>query len=415
MGLYSDLVRRGIAQCSTDEMDEILQREPITLYLGCDPTADSLHLGHMVPIVALSRFQAAGHKAVILVGGGTAMIGDPSGKSEERVLLTTEQVAANAAAIKLQLQRFLTFDGPNPAIMVDNYDWIGSLTVVTWLREVGKYLRANDMLTKDSVKRRIEGEQGISFTEFSYGTLQAYDFLHLYDAHHCTLQIGGSDQFGNISLGFELIRKARGAHVHGLTFPLMMTSDGRKFGKTAEGALWLDPNRTSPFELSQYFIQANDQDVETWLRLLTFLPNDEIDAICAEHRVDPGKRVAQRALAHTVTAMIHGEEAAAAAEETARQLFSSPDAAAAVLDNAPTSEISRALLEAGCPASQVLRDAGIVSSLGEARRLVAAGGVSVNGARVQDAEASITVADITPADTIVIRKGKKYYHILKVV
>src|SRR5262249_21667922 len=278
--VFDTLEERGfVAQCSDEGLRDHLASNRITVYCGFDPSAPSLHLGNLVPIMGLAHFQRAGHRVLEVVGGATGMIGDPSGKSEERNLLTAEQIAQNVASMRRQMERFLDFSGPNPAVIVNNHDWIGPMSFIDWLRDVGKYFTVNYMTAKESVKRRLESEQGISYTEFSYMTLQAYDFLHLFDHFGCTLQVGGSDQWGNITAGMDLIRKLRQGTAYALTFPLVTTAAGEKFGKSAGNAMWLDPAPTSPWDFYQYLVRQEDRDVIRFLNLFTFLPKDQIDAL----------------------------------------------------------------------------------------------------------------------------------------
>ncbi len=312
MKLLDQLEQRGMIDDVTDRaaLDERLAKPGASIYVGFDPTADSLHVGHMLPALMLARFQRAGHRPIIVVGGATGMIGDPSGRSAERQLLTVETIRANAVAVGKQLARFVSFEGSNAAIMVDNADWTRAVSYLDWLRTIGKHFTINYMMAKESVRRRLEDrEQGISYTEFSYMLLQANDFLHLFDAHGCEIQAGGSDQWGNITAGIELIRKARGAQAFGITFPLLATSSGEKFGKSAGNAVWLDPARTSPYQFYQYWIRTEDADVEKLLRLFTFLEMDEIASLMSAHAESPEKRIPQIALANEMTRMVHGDDA----------------------------------------------------------------------------------------------------------
>src|SRR5579862_4186409 len=295
--VYDTLEQRGLVAQSTDpELGELLGRERLTIYVGFDPTASSLHLGNLVPIMSLAHFQRAGHKVIALVGGATAMVGDPSGRSDERNLLTIEQVKQNALGVREQLSRFLDFDGPNAAVMVDNYDWTAPMSFIDWLRDVGKYFTVNYMVAKESVKSRMQAEAGISFTEFSYMTMQAFDFLHLHDHYGCRLQGGGSDQWGNITAGIDLIRRLRQQQAYGLTFPLITTASGAKFGKSAGNALWLDGGRTSPWEFYQYLVRQDDRDVARFLRIYTFLPDAELAELDEQIAAHPEQRAAQKAL-----------------------------------------------------------------------------------------------------------------------
>ena len=308
MNLFDELKLRGLVHDHTDqaEMMSALRKGGLSLYCGFDPTADSLHIGNLVPITGLMRFQRAGHRPIALIGGGTGMIGDPSGKSEERNLLSTEILEHNLKGIRAQFERFLDFDaGSNSARMVNNAEWLNEVRLIDFFRDVGKHFSIGYMMAKESVKSRI-AEAGISYTEFSYMALQAYDFLHLFEKENCTLQIGGSDQWGNITAGIELIRRVHGKPAWGMTFPLITTSDGRKFGKTEEGNIWLDPRRTSPYRFSQYWIQTDDRDVGRFLRYFTFLPIEEIEEIEKEHLKSPEKRAGQRRLSQELTTLVHG-------------------------------------------------------------------------------------------------------------
>lgn len=427
-GVYETLEERGmIAQCSDPKMPARLAAEKVTLYVGFDPTADSLHLGHMVPIMALAHFQRAGHRVIALVGGATGMIGDPSGRSDERNLLDLDAIRHNVECLKTQLGRFLDYEGENAALMLNNYDWISKMSFIDWLRDVGKNFSIGYMLGKESVRRRIGGggdgqgsDEGISFTEFSYMTMQAYDYLHLFDAHGCTLQAGGSDQWGNITAGMDLIRKTRGKHVGGLTLPLVTTASGEKFGKSAGNAVWLDPARTSPYQFYQYWINADDRDVEGYLKFFTFLGVDEIDSICADHAADPGKRVAQHLLAEEVTRSVHGEEELAKAIKASAALFSGDIAGLSAADleqvfaEAPSYEVARGEFGEQMAVVDLMAQTGICKSRGEARRLVKGGGVYLNGERVADAGDAARAEQLIDGTTLVIRVGKKKYHLVRV-
>jgi tyrosyl-tRNA synthetase len=418
--VFNTLEQRGfVAQSSDPGLPDLLAKQKLTVYAGFDPTADSLHLGHVVPIMALAHFQRAGHRALLIVGGATGMIGDPSGKSEERNLLTAEQIAHNVRAVRQQMEHFLDFAGPNAAKVLDNYDWIGRMSFIDWLREVGKHFSLGAMLAKESVKRRLEGEQGISYTEFSYMTLQAYDFLHLFDAEHCTLQIGGTDQWGNITAGIDLIRRQRQAPAYGLTLPLITTSAGEKFGKTAGNAVWLDPARTSVWDFYQYLVRQEDRDVVRFLKLYTFLPLEQIADLERAVRERPEKREAQKALAFEVTKLVHGEAAAREIVHAADVVYHSEikgisDATlAAVFASVPSTVLGRAELEAGIDLPTALARTGLASSKGEARRLLQSGGVYVNNVR-QGPDARLGLHSLASESFIVLRSGKKNYHLVRV-
>jgi tyrosyl-tRNA synthetase len=412
------LQERGfVAQISDDALGDLLGRAPATVYAGFDPTADSLHLGHVVPIMALAHFQRAGHRVIMLVGGATGMVGDPSGRSEERNLLTREQVALNVAAVRKQLQCFLDFDGPNAATILDNFDWIGPMSFLDWLRDVGKHFTVAAMLSKESVQRRLEG--GISYTEFSYMTLQAYDFLHLFAHHNCTLQVGGSDQWGNITAGIDLIRRVRQGQAYGLTFHLVTTSSGEKFGKTAGNALWLDAGKTSPWDFYQYLIRQEDRDVIRFINLYTFLPADRVAELEQAVRDRPQQREAQKALAFEVTRLVHGEETAREMAHAAEVVYHSEikgisDATlAAVFSTVPSTTISGGELDAGLPLLDVLVRTALVPSRNEARRQLQGKAIYVNNVQ-QEPEAKLGRHSLASQSFIVLRRGKKDYHLLKV-
>ncbi len=435
--LYESLHARGfIAQLSHPELatrlaggmeDAVRGPEggaaggaPVTLYAGFDPSADSLHLGHLVPIMAMAHFQRAGHRVLAVVGGATGMIGDPSGRSDERNLLTAEQVQANTAALKDQLARFLHFKGDNAAVMLDNADWIGPMTVIDWLRDVGKYLTVNYMLAKDSVRSRIGAEQGISYTEFSYMTLQAYDFLHLYRSHGCALQVGGSDQWGNITAGIDMVRKAEGAEVMGMTCPLITTAGGQKFGKSAGNAVWLDAARTSPYQFYQYFVRTEDADVERFLKLFTFLELEDIEQLCRDHAQAPHRRQAQKRLAAEVTRLAHGEEGLARAEAATAALFGGDLAALGekelmeIFADVPSATIDPACIDSGLPLPDLLTAAGACKSKAEARRMTTQGAISLNNRRITDPTTTITRDHLEGRSILIIRTGKKAYRLLRI-
>ena len=411
--VFDTLKERGlVADCTAREVPELLSRERLVIYCGFDPTADSLHLGHLVPIMALSHLQRAGHKVLLVIGGATGMIGDPSGRSSERNLLTPEEVRRNAEAIKVQMARLLDFGGPNPAKLLNNYDWIGPMTFIEWLRDVGKHFSLASMLAKESVRLRLESETGISFTEFSYMTLQAYDFLHLYDAEGCTLQVGGNDQWGNITAGIDLIRKVRGGQAYGLTFPLVTTASGEKFGKSAGNAIWLDQRRTTPWDFYQYLVRQDDRDVIRLLKLYTFLPLDEIAELEQRMARDPERREAQRALAFEVTRMIHTEATAQEVARAAEVIYYSEikdlsdDLLMSVFSDVPRVEVTLAELEAGIDILDLLIRAGLASSRGEARRLIRGGGVYMNNVRLES-EGRVTEVNLASPSFIVLRAGKR--------
>ncbi len=423
MPLLDDLKARGFVEAVThDTLGEKLEAAPITLYSGYDPTADSLHLGHLVPIMLMAHFQRAGHTAIALVGGATGMVGDPSGRSEERNLITLEEVQHNVDGIKSQLARFLDFDGENPALLLNNHDWIGPMSFIDYLRDVGKFFSVGAMIAKDSVKKRMAGDSGISFTEFSYQTMQAYDFLHLFREHGCTLQCGGNDQWGNITAGTELIRKATGekSQAYGLTVPLMTTSSGQKFGKSAGNAVWLDLARTSGYQFYQYWVRAEDADVDKFLRFFTFLSLSDITAIMAEHNDAPHLRLAQKRLAEEATRMVHGQDILDRAIAASAALFGGNldgldektllDAFAEV----PAGELPAALFEGeGSPLIDVVEQSGLVKSRGDAKRALKENSVYVNNEK--PADGNLTSADLLHGSLLVLRRGKKNYMLVKVV
>ena len=416
------LNQRGFIEQVTDpELDNILARRTVTLYCGFDPTAASLHCGNLVPIMGLAHLQRGGHRPLIIVGGATGMVGDPSGKSEERSLLTPEQVEINSAGIAKQLAHFLSFEGDNAARMLNNADWIGKFGYLEWLREVGKHFSVNVMLAKDSVRSRLEDrEHGMSYTEFSYMLLQAYDFLHLFREHDCVLQVGGSDQWGNITAGIDLIRRVEQGQAYGITFPLLATAGGEKFGKTAAGAVWLDAQRTSVWDFYQYWVRTDDRDVIGYLRRFTFLPLEQIGELERRLAEQPEERDAQRALAREVTAIVHGVEQAEAMERGARMLYGqeikdlTDEQVGSLLADAPRHQIPRRRLAAGIPIVDMLAEANVVPSRSEARRRLQGGGIYVNNVGVDD-DYVVNEASLASPSCIVLRSGKKNYRLIQVV
>jgi tyrosyl-tRNA synthetase len=418
--LYEDLVWRGMVSEATEGVRDALAAGPVTAYIGFDPTADSLHVGSLLTVMGLARLQRFGHSPIAIVGGGTGMIGDPSGKSQERTLLSTEQIAANVAGIRRQLERFLDFDrAGNPARIVNNADWLAAFSLLDFLRDTGKYFTVNYMLQKESVNRRLESEEGISYTEFSYLLLQARDFLELFDRYGCTLQMGGSDQWGNITAGTELVRRLRSTRVHGLVWPLMTTASGTKFGKTEAGTVWLDAARTSPFRFHQFWLNTDDRDVVSYLKLFTFMPREDVEALAAATGAHPERREAQRALAGAVTTLVHGEDQLQRAERAAQVLFGDDIRTAAVDDvlmvfeDAPSTELS--LPAEGMPIAEMLATVKLAPSRSEAMRLLKSGGVYVNNVRAADEKARLTAADAIGGRLFVLRKGRKDHHIVKLV
>lgn len=411
--------RKMIAQVSDQGLEHLLEEKRFTIYAGFDPTARSLHLGHLLPIMGLAHFQRAGHRVIMLVGGATGMVGDPSGRSKERNLLTQSQVEENVASVRAQLSRFLAFDGPNPAILTNNNDWIGKMSFIDWLRDVGKYFKLSQMLAKDSVRKRMESEEGISYTEFSYMTMQAYDFLHLFQTHDCRLQAGGNDQWGNITAGIDLIHKVRGESAYGLTFPLITTATGEKFGKSAGNSVWLDPELTSPYQLYQYWIRTDDRDVGMYLKYFTFMPVSEIDALCAGHAKAPEKRAAQKLLADEFTRRVHGETGLARARKATDVLFGAEiqgwtDAELLeIFNDVPSVRVSRAILDQDALLVDVLAAAGLFTSKSEARRLMQNNGFYLNNLRVDAVDTRLTRASLASESLAVIRKGRKNYHVVR--
>jgi tyrosyl-tRNA synthetase len=408
--LLEELKWRELLFQHTEQAGTALDRGPVTGYAGFDPTAPSLHVGSLVPVMGLVHLQRAGHRPIALVGGGTGLIGDPSGKASERPLSDASVVAANAAGIRSQLERFLDFGGPSGARMVDNAEWLTQLGAIDFMRDVGKHFTVNYMLQKESVKGRMDA--GISFTEFSYMLLQAYDFLELHRRYGVTLQVGGSDQWGNITAGIELIRRTVAQEAHGITFPLVATAAGTKFGKTESGAVWLDAKLTSPYKFYQFWINADDRDVGRYLRFFTLLPREEVEALDAASKERPEKREAQRALARDVTARVHGAEAVRAAEEVSGLLFGGGDpsslsiaALEALREEIPFFSGS-SLSEPQAVIDAVTSETGLFKSRGDAKRMVQQGGVYLNGVRVDSGLASLTPLH---GKYVLVRKGGKSY------
>ena len=409
--------------------EEHLRKEMTTAYLGIDPTADSLHIGHLCGIMMLRHFQRCGHKPIALLGGATGMIGDPSGKSAERNLLDEETLRHNQECIRRQLSRFLDFesDKPNRAELVNNYDWTKDVTFLDFAREIGKHITVNYMMAKDSVQKRLNGEarDGLSFTEFTYQLLQGFDFLHLYQDKDCRLQLGGSDQWGNITTGAELIRRKLGGEVYALTCPLITKPDGGKFGKTESGNVWLSAEYTSPYKFYQFWLNVSDLEAEKYLKIFTFLSKEEIEALAAEHAKGPGLRPLQKRLAEEVTVMVHGREAYEAAVEASRILFSKEAAEALhkldektlldVFEGVPGAKVERAKIEAGIPVLDFLAvETDVFPSKGEARKMIQGGGVSVNKAKYTDPAGVIGKEHLLADKYILVQRGKKNYHLIVV-
>lgn len=427
MDFIEELTWRGMVHTMMPGTDEQLKKEMTTAYLGIDPTADSLHIGHLCGVMMLRHFQRCGHKPLALIGGATGMIGDPSGKSAERNLLDEATLRHNQEAIKKQLSKFLDFDSdaPNRAEMVNNYDWTKDVTFLDFAREIGKHITVNYMMAKDSVQKRLNGEarDGLSFTEFTYQLLQGFDYLTLYKERGCRLQLGGSDQWGNITTGAELIRRKLGGEAYALTCPLITKADGGKFGKTESGNVWLDPERTSPYKFYQFWLNVSDADAEKYLKIFTFLTKEEIEALVAEHEANPGARPMQKRLAKELTVMVHSEKDYEAAVAASEILFSNKAAEALrrldertlldVFDGVPTFPVSKAELEAGVPVLDLLAvKTGVFPSKGEARKMIQGGGLSVNKEKFTDPAGTIGLADLLGGKYIHIQKGKKNHYLL---
>lgn len=429
MDFIKELTWRGMIHNVMPGTEEQLKKEMTTAYLGIDPTADSLHIGHLCGVMMLRHFQRCGHKPLALIGGATGMIGDPSGKSAERNLLDEKTLRHNQEAIKKQLSRFLDFDSdaPNKAEMVNNYDWTKDITFLDFAREIGKHITVNYMMAKDSVQKRLNGEarDGLSFTEFTYQLLQGFDFLHLYETKNCRLQLGGSDQWGNITTGSELIRRKLGGEVFALTCPLITKADGGKFGKTESGNVWLDPRYTSPYKFYQFWLNVSDTDAEKYLKIFTFLTQEEIAALVEEHAKDPGARPLQKRLAKEVTVMVHGQEAYDAAVEASQILFSNKAGEALahldektlldVFDGVPFAKVSREKINAGVPLLDLLAvETSVFPSKGEARKMTQQGGVAINKNKVTDPNTVIDATYLLNDKYILAQKGKKNYTLIEV-
>jgi tyrosyl-tRNA synthetase len=419
MDLYGELEWRGLVYDATEGLREVLAREQVTAYIGFDPTAASLHVGTLVPILALARMQRFGHTPIACVGGGTGLIGDPSGKSAERTLMTTEQVEANVDAIRMQLSRFIDFDAKTTAARcVNNAEWLTKISAIELMRDVGKHFTVNYMLAKESVKRRLESEEGISYTEFSYLLLQSYDFVMFFDKFGCTLQMGGSDQWGNITAGIDLVRKLRGAKVHGLVLPLVTTASGTKFGKTEAGTVWLDPKLTKPFEFYQFWLNADDRDAAKYLKLFTFLPQDRIRELEESVARAPEKREAQRELAREVTRLVHGDAAVREAEAATEKLFGGDVSTMSVSEllqvfpNVPSSDA--AYVAEGWPVVELLSSSGVTASKSEATRLIRGGGIYINNRRITDEKERVSPEHAIEGQLFVVRKGKKDNFLIRI-
>ncbi len=422
-----ELKWRGMIHTMMPGTEEQLRKEMTTAYLGIDPTADSLHIGHLCGVMILRHFQRCGHKPLALIGGATGMIGDPSGKSQERNLLDDKTLRHNQEAIKQQLKKFLDFDSdaPNRAELVNNYDWMKDVTFLEFAREIGKHITVNYMMAKDSVQKRLNGEarDGLSFTEFTYQLLQGFDFLHLFEEKNCKLQLGGSDQWGNITTGAELVRRKLGKEVFALTCPLITKADGGKFGKTESGNIWLDPRYTSPYKFYQFWLNVSDADAEKYLKIFTFLTKEEIEELAAEHAQNPGARPLQKRLAKELTVMVHSEKDYEAAVEASQILFSNSAAEALhqldertlldIFEGVPRFTISRAELEAGIPLLDLLAvKTAVFPSKGEARKMVQGGGVSIDKEKVTDPAAVIGADALLGGKYIHVQRGKKNHFLI---
>ena len=428
MNFVKELEWRGMIHQMMPGTEELLEKEKnVSAYLGIDPTADSLHIGHLCGVMMLRHYQRCGGKPYALIGGATGMIGDPSGKSQERNLLDEETLAHNVKCIKAQLSKFLDFDSdaPNRAELVNNYDWMKNFTFLAFARDVGKHITVNYMMAKESVQKRLNGEarDGLSFTEFTYQLLQAYDFYYLCEHHNCRLQLGGADQWGNITTGSELIRRMSGKECFALTCPLVTKSDGRKFGKTEKGNVWLDRRLTSPYQFYQFWLNVADDEAERYIKIFTSLEKEEIDSLIEEHRQDPGRRVLQKRLAQEVTVMVHSQEDYEIAVEASNILFGKATKEALlkldeqtlldVFDGVPHVEVDKSLFENGVKAIELTTDAAAVfASKGEMRKLTQGGGVSINKEKLADANAVLTSADLLDGKYLLVQQGKKKYFLL---
>ena len=422
--LLDDLTWRGlIHQCTDREsLAKLLSEEPQTVYIGFDPTASSLHVGSLMQLMMLRRFQKAGHRPIALVGGATGMIGDPSGKSEERNLLSADQLDKNVQGIEDQMRMLLDFDGDQSALLLNNFHWMKDYTYLEFLRDVGKNFPVGAMMGKESVRSRLDSEAGLSYTEFSYMLLQAYDFVYLAKHHGCRIQAGGSDQWGNVTAGIDLGRRMLGESLIGITAPLLTTSDGKKMGKTEKGAVWLDPQRTSPYEFYQYWRNIEDNDVMRCIAFLTEIDRPEYDSLAEITQTDPGKRTAQNRLAQWMTTLIHGEDGLATAKRASEILFggeigtATDETLGAIFADVPSSEVSREKLRGdGYWIVEALQTAGLVKSGGEARRAIKEGGVYVNNLRETDEKMQLTVENLASETVMVLRRGKKKYALLRFV
>lgn len=426
MSVIANLRKRGLVHDVSHEaeLDQLFARESVTYYCGFDPTADSLHVGSMLPLITMKRLQDAGHKPIVILGSATGMIGDPSGKSQERNLLNDEQLDANLRGMEKQFQLFLKADGKNGFKILKNHEWTNNVTYIDFLRDIGKHFTVNMMIAKDSVKSRLENrEQGISYTEFSYMLLQAFDFWHLYEKHGCRLQVGGSDQWGNITAGTELIRRKTATpdkQAYAMTFPLLTTSSGQKFGKTAEGAVWLDAKRTSPYKFFQYWLNSMDADVGNYIKLFTEADGEELSALENSIKSAPEKREAQRYLARTLTTLVHGKEEADRSEKAAEVLFGGDVRAVDaktlldIFSEVPSTSLTKAEITSGVALTDLLVKTKLADSKGAAKRLIEGGGLYLNSERESDVAATVNLSRFIDNRVLVVRSGKKNYHLVVV-
>ena len=427
MNLIEELRWRGMLQDIMPGTEEQLNKEMTSAYIGFDPTADSLHIGSLVPILLLVHLQRAGHKPYALVGGATGMVGDPSGKSEERNLLSEDVLQKNLAGVKKQLEKFLDFDSskPNAAVMVNNYDWFRDFSFLNFIRDVGKHITVNYMMSKDSVKKRLESENGMSFTEFTYQLVQGYDFYWLYKNKNCKLQMGGSDQWGNIVTGTELIRRKAGGEAFAFTCPLVTKADGGKFGKTEKGNVWLDASKTSPYQFYQFWLNASDEDAKKWIKIFTLLPKEEIDALLAEHEAAPHLRALQKKLAEQLTVFVHSKEDYDFAVKASEILFSNDTAEILkslneeqllqVMEGVPAVEVSKQQITEGYDLLNLLTDTKIFPSKGEARKMWQGGGIGINKLKVNSEKLNVNADDLLQDKYLLIQKGKKNYYLVKMI
>jgi len=423
MNLIEELRWRGMLQDIMPGTEEQLKKEMTSAYIGFDPTADSLHIGSLVPILLLVHLQKAGHKPIALVGGATGMVGDPSGKSEERNLLDEETLNRNMVGVKKQLEKYLDFDcGASSAEMVNNYDWFKNMNFLQFIRDVGKHITVNYMMAKDSVKKRIEGD-GMSFTEFTYQLVQGYDFYWLYKNKNCKLQMGGSDQWGNIVTGTELIRRKDGGEAFAFTCPLITKADGGKFGKTEKGNIWLDPQRTSPYQFYQFWLNASDEDAERWIKIFTFLTRDAIHILIDDHRADPSTRILQKTLAQEITIFVHSKEEYEKAVETTSKLFANQNTPAEnlsvedleAMEGVIKSDFAKEKIAAGIDIVSFLSEAGIFPSKGEARKTIQGGGVSINRKKVESIDLKVDASLLLHDQYLLVQKGKKNYYLVRAI